>query len=235
MLGRWETAIDDLVATLARPASGPPVATLAAYAGDDPVGRVALRPFAPGEPLEALVEVLALLLPLGADRLVLAAPAHGRRLPTEATDGTNDGANDGAGRGGSSLAVMVVDAAGSAERSRIRARVSLWWATDDPNATSGGGTATGRWVPATEAGGPVVDALMTLLAGRDQLCVGDDARHTATQLARCLARGHQVLLAPAHAARVAAVTVDGVGSAHATHPAGGSPANIGRPHPERCP
>jgi len=53
-----------------------PLPALAAFAGEDPVAVGNLRPFEPGEVVPALVEVLALLLPLAVDRLALLLPAR---------------------------------------------------------------------------------------------------------------------------------------------------------------
>jgi hypothetical protein len=53
-----------------------PMPALAAFSGEDPVAFGNLRPFEPGEVVPALVEVLALLLPLGVDRLALLLPAR---------------------------------------------------------------------------------------------------------------------------------------------------------------
>ncbi len=53
-----------------------PLPALAAFAGEDPVAVGNLRPFEPGEVVPALVEVLALLLPLEVDRLALLLPAR---------------------------------------------------------------------------------------------------------------------------------------------------------------
>lgn len=53
-----------------------PLPALAAFAGDDPVAVGNLRPFEPGGIVPALVEVLALLLPLDVDRLALLLPGR---------------------------------------------------------------------------------------------------------------------------------------------------------------
>lgn len=50
-----------------------PIPTVLAFAGDQPIGVVGLRPFGPGGAGQALLEVLSLLVPLGADRLAFAA------------------------------------------------------------------------------------------------------------------------------------------------------------------
>jgi hypothetical protein len=71
----WDDALSVLVALQADDLlqERHPVPTLLAFAGDTPLAVVGLRPFDPGEIGQALLEVLSLVVPLGADRLAFGA------------------------------------------------------------------------------------------------------------------------------------------------------------------
>jgi hypothetical protein len=72
---RWEDATSALLALsvddLSRGLDPSPI--LLAFAGDEPLAVVGLRPFEPGQIGQALLEVLSLLVPLGGDRLAFCA------------------------------------------------------------------------------------------------------------------------------------------------------------------
>ena len=67
----WDDAVSTLVALAADDLlrEYDPIPTIVAFSGDEPVAIVGLRPFETGDVGQALVEVLSLLVPLGADRL----------------------------------------------------------------------------------------------------------------------------------------------------------------------
>jgi hypothetical protein len=87
---RWDEVELDLrfEATLQLDDGSVPEPLLAAFGGDGPVAVVRLRPFDTGGVLPALVEVLALLLPLGVQRLALGLPGEVREAPDGPTGQT---------------------------------------------------------------------------------------------------------------------------------------------------
>jgi hypothetical protein len=102
MMQRWDEVEVDLRVemTLALDEGRPPEPLLAAFAAERPVAVARLRPFEAGDALQALIEVLALLLPLGADRLALALPGVARAPARESPgvpgrDGSDDDGRDG--------------------------------------------------------------------------------------------------------------------------------------------
>ena len=80
MFEQWDEVELDLrvEATLALDDGRPPEPLLVAFDDDAPLAVVALRPFDHQGVLQALVEVLALLLPLGARRIALGLPGRAR-------------------------------------------------------------------------------------------------------------------------------------------------------------
>jgi hypothetical protein len=74
----WSDARDDLLALAAGDldAGTPPLPTLLGFTGDDALAIVTLRPCDRDELVQALLEVLALLLPLGADRIAVSFPGR---------------------------------------------------------------------------------------------------------------------------------------------------------------
>jgi hypothetical protein len=182
----WDEVPDTLLALAACDLDdgGPPLPRLLAHRGDEALGIAELRPFSPGEVLHPVIELLALFLPLGADRVCLALPG---RL------GELDGP-----------IVPVDEVAGMDLRQRA---VTLWSADghDGPARTSTGlhpftldDVGEWGWEPALGPGGrragPVLDAVRVLLDARHDLPVAPDERRR--QLERVVVLGHGLALAP---------------------------------------
>lgn len=212
MLGRWDHLADDLRALLTPSLEGgyPPAPLLLGYQGDEPAALTHLRPFAPAELLTAVIEVVAVYLPLGVDRLVLAAPGRAWHLDDPA-------AGDVGGLDARPTVVAVTTVAGDGPGPpRVSAAVWPYARADDGRlawcAVTGTEVATGTdaVTGADQDGpphGPVPTALATLVAHRHTL-PSPDAR-TAVQFARCALRGHAVVLCPELADRLESFTVAG--------------------------
>lgn len=163
----------------------PPRPTLTAYAGDDGIALVGLRPFGPGELLEPLVELLTLLLPLGADRFGLAVPGRAWSL-----DDPIPPVVDELDLRTTVLTILQVDGHGAGEP-----LVDGWlvpYDVDDEGPSLG---------PAIDVGwpdGPDTTGLLALVRGRHEVGASGhrDLASLPVQFARCLLRGHHVVLAP---------------------------------------
>lgn len=181
----WSEATEALLAVAAQDldAGGVPLPMLAAFQGDEPHAVVTLRPFGPDEVLQAFVEILSLLLPLGSDRLACSLPA----LAGSETDDL-----DLRGR-----ALLLVTADG--HRGRCETELAL---------VPGGATPEGwRWneptTTETVAHAPLVAALGTLLDARQELVTSPmDGLRLAAQFGRVLLLGHGLALAPGLAQRL---------------------------------
>jgi hypothetical protein len=161
--------------------------TMLVFAGQRPLGLVALRPHAPDDLVTALIEILALLLPLGTDRIVLALP--GRAWSTDDPIAPVSDDVDLRQR-------VVVAVVADAHRGPCRLRVGLHpFDVDEQGRWS--------WQPEVETAGPldapVVDALRLLLDHRDDLAGTATGAQITTQFGRVLLLGHEVALAPAGA------------------------------------
>ena len=192
---RWESIESELLdlATIDLLTGNDPRPTLAAFIGERPLALVGLRPFAPGEALQALIEVLALLLPLGADRLAFAAPA--RAWSTE--DPIPAVCEDGDLR---QRVVLVVLVDGHGQRSQLTTAVHPLVVTDDgPN-----------WQaplrPQDAPDSPVAAAMTLLVDARDDLDDLGDAHKVAAQFGRVLLLGHDVALCEVAAADLVAAS-----------------------------
>jgi hypothetical protein len=159
--------------------------TLLAFAGDRPLGSVRLRPHAPGELVTVLVEVLALVLPVGADRIVLGLPGRAWSTADPITP-VADGVDLR-----QPVAVTVV---ADAHRGPCRLRIRLHPFDLDEQ---------GRWVWQQEVdlGGhldaPVVAALQVLLDRRGDVAArATSGGQLAAQFGRVLLLGHEVSLTP---------------------------------------
>lgn len=183
-LPAWD-AIDDHLLDLAADDlrnGGEPRPTLAAFAGGHPLALVGLRPFDPGAALQALLEVLALVLPLGADRLAFAAPARAWSLDDP---------------------IPPVCAAGD-----LRQRVIMLAVADGHDVPCELTTSlrpftldgtTVHWGEVLRSQEPpdssLASAMTVLLDNRDRFDDLGDDRKLAAQFARVLLLGHDVALA----------------------------------------
>lgn len=191
MFERWDEVELDLrvEATLQLDEGSVPAPLLVAFGDDDLVGAVRLRPFDGAEVLPALVEVLALLLPLGASRLALGLPGEVRETlegPDDVPDAvlvvataqvTPEGGTDLAGR------VLALAFDGDCWQWRDEQAVDLDADT---------------W--------EVTRALAILLRAQETVPVGprdeEELHALQAQLGRCLLLGHEVLFDTAVADRL---------------------------------
>lgn len=196
---RWDDRWDDVeselldLATLDLLSGADPRPTLTAFIGEQPLAMVGLRPFAPGEALQALIEVLALLLPLGADRLAFATPA--RAWSTE--DPIPAVCDDGDLRQ-RVLLIVIVD--GHGQPCRLTTSVHPFSVTGD----GPGWQAPLR--PDEAPDSPVAAALTVLVDARDDLDDLGDAGKLAAQFGRVLLLGHDVALSDTVAAELVAAS-----------------------------
>jgi hypothetical protein len=202
--------------------------TLLAFVGDRALGLVRLRPHEPGEIVDVLIEILALLLPLGMDRAVLALPGRAWSLdgasavpwdpagsPSPAGANRRDGhapdthetstSQDGPGAGDEDprqpVAVVVI-ADGSRGLCQVRSRLH-------PLRIDAGGSCT--WLPVIEPEGPVdapaIDVLRILLDHREGVAAdAGPGERIAAQFGRVLLLGHEISLAPVTTRRLLAAT-----------------------------
>ncbi|MEX0835099.1 MAG: hypothetical protein WD010_03340 [Nitriliruptor sp.] len=193
----WDTATERLLAlaTAALDDGLPPAPTLAAYAGDEGLAIVGLRPFAPHELTGPLVELAALLLPLGADRFVLALPGRAWSIDDPVPPVVED-----VDLRHTVLTVLEIDGHGPGE--------PRCDGTIHPYGRGADGVARFEDpVPVGWPEGPSADALRLLVARRAVTFDPDpDPAQVVVQFARCLLRGHQVVLAPAVADHLEALT-----------------------------
>ena len=205
MFEQWaEVELDLRVeTTLALDAGGAPEPLLAAFDEDEALAVVALRPVPTEQLLQALVEVLALLLPLGACRVALALPGRVRRAGPPTSPGELAADDD-------PLVVLATASATSPERDAggevdLAARVvplrhdgECWqWQEDlavDIDAEDWDVTRA----LAVLLGAPPPE----LAGGRDERALLEARPTLQAQLARCLLLGHVVALAPAAADRL---------------------------------
>jgi hypothetical protein len=166
---------------------------LVAFDDHEPVGIVGLRPFEAEGVLQALVEALALLLPLGARRIALTLPGRAREVP-------DAGPTSLTGTDGEAALVVIAsaDAVGDGP-TRLRARVlplahdGDCWQWQEHDAVD---VDADEW-DITQALAVLLDAPTTLEAESVE-----DRTKLQAQLARCLLLGHLVTLAPPAADRL---------------------------------
>lgn len=192
---RWEDVESELLdlATIDLLLGMDPRPTLTAFVGEQPLAMVGLRPFAPGEALQALIEVLALLLPLGADRLAFAAPA--RAWSTE--DPIPAVCEDGDLR---QRVILIVIVDGHGQPCRLTTSVHPFSLTDD------GPGWEDPLRPDEAPDSPVAAAMTLLVDARDDLDDLGDARKLAAQFGRVLLLGHDVALSDTVAADLVAAS-----------------------------
>ncbi|MFO7959641.1 MAG: hypothetical protein R6U94_01690 [Nitriliruptoraceae bacterium] len=163
-----------------------PLPTLAAAIGDEVVALVTLRPFDDTGPVPALVEVLALLLPLGVDRVALRLT--GRAWST--LDPIPPVGEDGDLR---ARVLVLVRADGRPRPCRISSQLHEL----QPEPTSQGWTLGAAITDAEEQpAAPLLEALGILLDRRDELQEDMTSATLVAQLGRILLLGHELALAP---------------------------------------
>lgn len=175
---QWESLESELVALAHADLeeAGEVAPCLAAFAGDELLLLAFLRPFEQGRHMDAVIEVAALAVPLGADRLVLSISGRGWKLDDPPPADANG--HDARQR---LLTVVTADASGNGEAAT---RASGW-----PFDVVNGHVRWGEPI-AEEAEGPVVEALALLAAEHMQADTDDLAR----QARRCVSLGHDLYL-----------------------------------------
>jgi hypothetical protein len=163
-----------------------PRPTLLACIDDEAVAIDTLRPFEEEGPVPALVEVLALLLPLGVNRIALLLP--GRAWSTLDPIPPVSGEGDLRAR-----VLLLVQADGMRRPCHLLTR--LRELHEEPG--------QGRWrigelvaESSQEPEAPVLDALGILLERRDELRRDTTGSALVAQLGRVLLLGHRLALAP---------------------------------------
>ncbi len=171
-------------------AGRPPAPTLIAFAGDEPQAVAALRPFGPGELVPALVELLALFLPLGSDRLALSLPGHAWPLDECAAAAEPTGADPRV----RVVAVSLAD--GRVRPARLVASLHAYRVDAD-------GWSWGERLapPESSPEGEIPQTLTAILDARDDLTVPRPLELVA-QLGRVLLLGHELALAPEASVRL---------------------------------
>lgn len=184
----WDEVPDYLLDVAHRDleAGSVPLPSVVAFAGGRPTAVGVLRPLDDRGPVPALVEVLALLLPLGVDRVALSVP--GRAWST--ADPVAPVCEDGDLRQQVLLLVRADATAGPCEvTTELRAIVADdgshgGWSLTDP--------LNGDDVPESA----LLDALRILLDHREELEGETSDRDLVAQLGRILLLGHALALAP---------------------------------------
>jgi hypothetical protein len=196
---RWEDARTDLLALAAADldAAATPAPTLLAFGGDDALAVVSLRPFERDELVQALLEVLALLLPIGADRVAVSLPGRAWRLDEPVAPVAPDL--------DLRRPVVVVTTADASQGPCTTTTTVHPVHVDDDG---------WRWLGGFDAGAddddgaPAVAAMRLLLDARGELSSGvaPDPR-LAAQLGRVLLLGHVLALSPTAATALEQHTV----------------------------
>lgn len=190
-LPTWD-AIEDHLLDLAADdlrGGGQPRPTLAAFAGDRPLALIGLRPFDPGQALQALLEVLALVLPLGADRVAMAAPARAWSL---------DDPIPPVCAAGDLRQRVILLAVADGHAAPCQLTTSLRPFTLDDTAVRWGEELRSEQPPDSA----LANAMTVLIDDRDRFDDLGDDRKLAAQFARVLLLGHEVALAGTAADRL---------------------------------
>lgn len=199
MTHAWDETTDRLLmlAALDLESGLPPRPTLSAHAGAEAIAIAGLRAFGPGDLLQPLLELCALLLPLGADRFALAVPGRAWSL-----DDPIPPVVDEVDLRQRTLTVLTLDATRAGPP---HAGGSLFpYELGDDGAV--------RFDAEVEVGwpqGPATDGFRHLVGERHRLRDHGPGRRdqVVVQFARCLLRGHHVVLAPDVADHLEALTV----------------------------
>lgn len=187
----WHEANDALLAAAraAIEAGLPPPPLLLAYEGDRPLATVVLRAFGSGELTDVLVETLALLLPLGTDRVALAIGGRAWSTADPIPPVTGD-----ADLRQPVLIVTTADAHGMPCQLTTAMFPCDGTTLQDPVTTD------------EPPQGASLAALAVLLDARDDLRVHGPDLRIAAQFARVMLLGHEVVLTPDTARRLELAT-----------------------------
>lgn len=158
---------------------------LLAFAADRVVALVGVRPFGPGEALQALVEVLSLLLPLDVDRLALSLPGRAWSLEDPVVPVSDD-----IDLRTPVLLVILADGHDPDRPATVASTLHPFRWTDD------GWELDEPYRADDPADGEVHRALKILLSERHELAASADALLLAAQLGRVLLLGHDLVLEP---------------------------------------
>jgi hypothetical protein len=158
---------------------------LLAFAGERVVAVVGVRPFGPGEALQALVELLSLLLPLDVDRVAVSLPGRAWSLADPIVPVSDD-----VDLRTPVLLIIVADG-------HLPDRPTAVSSTLHPFDWAGEHWELGAPFRGDGPGdGEVHRALAVLLSERHELADGADAMLLAAQLGRVLLLGHDLVLEP---------------------------------------
>ena len=178
-----EAAEDDLRAT------GEVTPCLIACAGEEPLFAAFMRPFAPGAYADPMIELLALAMPLGADRLALSMAGRAWSLDDPVVPAVA-GVGDLRQR---VVCVHLADGSGDAPVADTRLR---------PFSVVDGAVVWDEELRPGPAEGWISQALLVSVSSPQQLRASPE--ELAAQAGRCVALGHQLYLAPAGDARMPA-------------------------------
>ncbi len=190
-----------------------PVPTLLASLDDQPLAVVGLRPFLPGEATQALLEVLSLVVPLGADRLAFASV--GRVWSKD--DPIPPVCEEGDLR---QRAVLIVLVEPGPEGVRLTTTLHPFDGEGaslvlhpplDPEGLAPDLGVAGEVADPEQPTGPVAHLLVGTLDHRQELIDLARDEDLVGQLGRVLLLGHEVALAPDPAARLTAGTAPSPG------------------------
>ena len=197
----WGDAVSTLVALAADDLirEHDPIPTIVAFRGDDPVAIVGLRPFETGDVGQALVEVLSLLVPLGADRLAFGGTGRIWSLDDPIVPVCEEG--DLRQR---AIVIALADAHDGPCRLATSVHPFEGTGTDlvlhPPLEVDGEGLSDAAEI------GPAAAILVGALEQRTELFELTQPRDLVAQLGRVLLLGHDLALAPDHAASLTAAS-----------------------------
>lgn len=163
-----------------------PLPSVVAFAGEEPTAIGVLRPFDDGGPVPALIELLALLLPLGVDRLALTLSGRAWSMADPVTPVCEDGDLR-------QQILVLVQADASTGSCTIDTELRAILPQERPAA---GWRLSAPLLDGELPEAPLVDALRILLDHRDDLEEEASDAQLLTQLGRILLLGHALALAP---------------------------------------
>lgn len=167
--------------------AGPaPLPSVVAFAGEEPVAIGVLRPFDDGGPVPALIELLALLLPLGVDRIALSLSGRAWSMADPLAPVCDEGDLR-------QQVLLLVRADARDGSCTVDTELRAILPDEDPAA---GWRLSAPLLDGELPDAPLVDALRILLEHRDDLEADASDQALLTQLGRILLLGHALALAP---------------------------------------